>query len=89
MKDLGKSQILLGFMLVFLNVNYRNIIKIHVLVTTPTNVEHILAQLLRNKSILNHELFRKRTKYTDVTFYPVSIPGCHLYFCREGGGVKI
>ena len=76
-------------MLVFLNVNYRNITKIHVLVTAPTNVEHILAQLLRNKSILNHELFRKRTKYTAVIFYPVSIPGCHLYFRKEDGGVKM
>ena len=76
-------------MLVFLNVNYRNIIEIHVLVTAPRNAEHILAQLLRSKNILNHELFRKRREYTSVAFYPVSIPRCHLYFCREGGGVKI
>jgi hypothetical protein len=76
-------------MLVFLNVNYRNIIEIPVLVTAPRNAKHILAQLLRSKSILNHELFRKRTEYTDVAFYPVSILGCHLYFRREGGGVKI
>ena len=74
---------------VFFNVNYRIIIKIPVLVTAPRNVEHILAQLLRNKSIMNHELFRKRTKYTGVAFYTVSIPGCHLYFRREGDGVKI
>ena len=38
---------------------------------------------------MNHELFCKRIEYTDVAFYPVSIPGCHLYFRREGGGVKI
>ena len=74
---------------VFLNINYRNIIKIPILVTAPRNAKHILAQLLRNKSILNHELFCKRTKYTGVTFYPVSVPGCHLYFRREGGSVKI
>ena len=55
----------------------------------PRNAEHILAQLLRSKSILNHELFRKRTEYIGVAFYPVSITGCHLYFRREGGGVKI
>ena len=60
-------------MLVFLNVNYRNIIKISLLVMAPRNAEHILAQLLRSKSILNHELFRKRTEYTGVSFYPVSI----------------
>ena len=76
-------------MLVFLNVNYRNIIKIFVRVTALRNVEHILAQLLRNKSILNHELFRKHIEYTGVAFYPMSIPGCHLYFCREGSSVKI
>ena len=76
-------------MLVFLNVNYRNITKIPILVTAPRNAEHILAQLLRNKSIMNHELFCKRTKYTGVAFYTVSIPGCHLYFRREDGGVKI
>ena len=76
-------------MLVFLSVNYKNIIKIPVLITAPRNAEHILAQLLRNKSILNHELFRKRTEYTSIAFYPVSILGCHLYFRREGGGVKI
>ena len=64
-------------------------IEIPVLVTAPRNVEHILAQLLRSKSILNHELFRKRKEYTGVAFYPVSIPRCHLYLHREGDGVKI
>ena len=46
----------------------------------PRNAEHILAQLLRSKSILNHELFRKRTEYTGVAFYPVSIPGVIYIF---------
>ena len=55
----------------------------------PRNAKQILAQLLRSKSILNHKLFHKRTEYTGVAFYPVSIPGCHLYFRREGGSVKI
>jgi hypothetical protein len=76
-------------MLVMLNVNYRNIIEIPVLVTTPRNTEHILAKLPRSKSFSNHKLFRKLTEYIGVAFYPVSIPGCHLYFRREGGGVKI
>ena len=76
-------------LLVFLNVNYRNIIKISILTTALRNVEHILAQLLRSKSISDHELFPKLTEYTGVEFYPVSIQGCHLYFRREGGGVKI
>ena len=61
--------------MVFLNINYRNIIKIFVLVTALRNAEHILAQLLRNKSILNHELFRKHIEYTGVAFYPMSISG--------------
>ena len=68
---------------VFLNINYINIIKIPILVTLPRNAKHILAQLLRNKSILNHEQFHKRTEYTGVAFYPVSILWCHLYFGRE------
>ena len=75
--------------MVFLNVNYRSIIKIHVLVTATRNAKHILRQLLRNKSTLNHELFRKRTEYTSVAFYPVSILRCHLYFRREGGVINI
>jgi len=75
--------------LVFLNVNYRNTIKIPVLVMAPRNAEYFLVQLLRSKNILNHELFRKRIEYTGVAFYPVSIPRRHLYFRREGGGVKI
>ena len=76
-------------MLVILNVNYRNIIEIPVLVTTPRNAEHILAKLPRSKSFSNHKLFCKLTEYIGVAFYPVSITGCHLYFRREGGGVKI
>ena len=44
----------------------------------PRNTKHNLTQLLRNKSILNHELFQKHTEYTDVAFYLVGIPGCHL-----------
>lgn len=75
--------------MVFLNVNYRNTIKIPVLVMAPRNAEYFLVQLLRSKNILNHELFRKRIEYTGVAFYPVSIPRHHLYFRREGGGVKI
>ena len=31
-----------------------------------------------------HEYIRKRTEYR-CTILPGSIPGCHLYFCREGG----
>ena len=54
---------------VFLNINYRNIIKIPILVIAPRNAKHILAQLLRNNSILNHELFRKHTEYTGVAIY--------------------
>ena len=68
--------------MVFLNVNYRNIIKISVLVMAQKNAEHILAQLLRNKSIFNHEL-RKRIEYTGVAFYPVSIPGVIYIFAGK------
>ena len=33
---------------------------------------------------MNHEKIRKCTKY-HCSILPGSIPGCHLYFCREGG----
>ena len=33
---------------------------------------------------MNHELNRKRTEYR-CSILLGSIPGCHLYFCREGG----
>ena len=36
---------------------------------------------------MNHEQIRKRTEY-HCSILPGSIPGCHLYFRREGGEWK-
>ena len=47
-----------------------------------------LSIITEEHDILNYKLFRKRIEYTGVAFYPVSIPERHLYFDREGSGVK-
>ena len=38
---------------------------------------------LGRQYFMNHEKIRKRTEYR-CSILPGSIPGCHLYFCREG-----
>ena len=53
----------------------------------PRNAEHILAQLLRYKSILNQEQFRKRTEYTGVAL-PSEYTRVSFIFPHERRGCK-
>ena len=80
--------LLTRWLLVFLNINYRNITKISVLVMAPRKCWTYLSTITKVQEYFKSWTILQAHKYTGVAFYPVNIPGCHLWVAGHGKQAK-
>ena len=73
-----------SYLLVFRNVDLRYRVIQHDPGNNTKNALTFHRVITRNKVIHEPWIVPQARELTDVAFYLDSIPGCHLYFCREG-----